>query len=319
MRRRDYSSGMISSMEQAYTQAVEKASASVVSIGSAKALRGPPFRPWWRRGIGAGVVLDGEGHILTNHHVIDDAQQLLVTFPDGTVNGGSVVGGDEETDVAVIRVESRGLTPADFADSDAVKLGQPVFALGNPLGLSGGPSVTSGIVSSLSRSLSFAANGQRMIQTDAAVNPGNSGGPLVNLGGQVVGILTAMIPHAEGIGFALPANAARSVGTELIAHGSIERPWLGVTALDAASPQAAYYGVHATSGVFVAEIAPGSPAERAGLLPGDVLVTLGGEPLSGVGGLVDSLRAKKVGDAIPLGVHRGGKSVTVRADLAPRP
>jgi len=123
--------GMMSSLEQAYTQAVEKASASVVSIGSAKGMRGPSFRPWWRRGIGAGVILDGEGHVLTNHHVVDGAERLLVTFPDGTVQGGTVVGGDEETDVAVVRVPANGHTAAEFADSNAVKLGQPVFALGN--------------------------------------------------------------------------------------------------------------------------------------------------------------------------------------------
>ena len=151
---------MMSSLEEAYTQAVEKASASVVSIGSAKGMGGPAFRPWWRRGIGAGVILDGEGHVLTNHHVVDDAERLLVTFPDGTVQGGTVVGGDEETDVAVVRVGANGHRAAEFADSDAVKLGQPVLALGNPLGLSGGPTVTSGVVSSLSRtSHSYARTG----------------------------------------------------------------------------------------------------------------------------------------------------------------
>ena len=309
---------MMSSLEQAYTQAVEKASASVVSIGSAKGMQGPAFRPWWRRGIGAGVILDGEGHVLTNHHVVDGAERLLVTFPDGTVQGGTVVGADEETDVAVVRVEAKGHQPAEFADSSAVKLGQPVFALGNPLGLSGGPSVTSGVISSLSRSLAFAGNGHRMIQTDAAVNPGNSGGPLVNLEGKVVGILTATIPHAEGIGFALPANEARAVALQLLEHGRVERAWLGIAGVDGNSPQAAYYGVR-TPGVFVADVTPRSPAAGSGLLPGDVLTALDGTPLTGLGDLVQRLAGKKTGERVTVDLQRGGKPFRVLTDLAARP
>ena len=319
MNHRGHALLMMSSLEQAFTQAVEKASASVVSIGSAKGMGGPAFRPWWRRGIGAGVILDGEGHVLTNHHVVDDAERLLVTFPDGTVQGGTVVGGDEETDVAVVRVGANGHRAAEFGDSDAVKLGQPVLALGNPLGLSGGPTVTSGVVSSLSRSLAFVGNGQRMIQTDAAVNQGSSGGPLVNLEGRVLGILTATIPHAEGIGFALPANEVRAVAAQLLEHGRVERVWLGIAGIDAGSRAAAYYGLQASSGVFVGDVNPGSPAQQAGLQVGDLILGIEGRNLGRITDLQGDLRGRKAGDVVDLQVRRGAQTRSVKASLAQRP
>ncbi|HTD81358.1 MAG TPA: trypsin-like peptidase domain-containing protein, partial [Thermoplasmata archaeon] len=222
---------MISELQDAYTRAVERAWASTVNVGVA----GGPYQqrgrwgPWPRRGFGSGVVMDNQGHILTNHHVIQEAERILVTFPDGRVLPGSVVGSDEDTDVGVIKVEGDGVKPAEFGDSDRLKVGQPVLAIGNPLGLSGGPTVTSGVVSSLRRSLDLGSGGLKVIQTDAAVNPGNSGGPLVDLEGKVVAINTVTIPYAEGIGFAIPTNAALKVAREILQHGRVQRSWLGVS------------------------------------------------------------------------------------------
>src|SRR2546422_322175 len=207
---------MISELQDAYTKAVERAWASTVNVGIAGAPYPQQGRwgPWPRRGFGSGIVMDREGHILTNQHVVHDAEKILVTFPDGRVLPGSVVGGDGDPDVGVIRVEGDGVKPGESGAPDRLKVGQPVLAIGNPLGLSGGPTVTSGVVSSLRRSLDLGSGGLKVIQTDAAVNPGNSGGPLVDLEGKVVAINTVTIPYAEGIGFAIPANAALKVAKE---------------------------------------------------------------------------------------------------------
>jgi len=239
---------MIAEIEGLYTRAVERALASTVNVATTAGPFGSPFGPHPRRGHGSGVVLDPEGHILTSEHVVAGAAKVVVTRGDGRVFAGTVLGADEGSDVAVVRIEASDLTPAAFGDSDGLRIGQPVLAIGNPLGLSGGPSVTSGVVSSLRRSVD-GPNGDRlrMIQTDAAVNPGNSGGPLVDLQGRVVGILAATIPHAEGIGFAIPINAAlrpqgRSSGSAgSNAHGSglSGTRWIGASPGSTGSPRAA--------------------------------------------------------------------------------
>src|SRR2546426_6341189 len=188
---------MIADLQNAYINAVERVGASTVNVSTAGAPYGPPFgRPWPRRGFGSGVLLDAQGHVLTTHHVIDGASKVIVTFADGRVLSGSVVGGDDETDVAIIKVDGKEFHAAEFADSDRLKVGQPVLAIGNPLGLPGGPTVTSGVISSLRRSVDMGNGGLKVIQTDAAVNPGNSGGPLVDLQGKVVAINTVTIPYA---------------------------------------------------------------------------------------------------------------------------
>ncbi|HYV08223.1 MAG TPA: trypsin-like peptidase domain-containing protein [Thermoplasmata archaeon] len=281
-------------LQNAYIGAVERAGESTVNVSTARGPYGPPFGPWPRRGIGSGVILDDKGDILTTHHVIDGADKVIVAFNDGRVLSGTVVGGDEETDVAVVRVDGQGFKPADFANSDELKVGQPVLAIGNPLGLP-------------------------VIQTDAAVNPGNSGGPLVDLRGRVVAINTATIPFAEGIGFAIPINAALGVARQILEHGHVLRPWLGVAGYDVNRRLAAYYGITSRSGVFLAEITAGSPVEAGGLQVGDVITTLGGRALSGIGDLVDALRERAIGDAIEIEAERRGERIRARVTLAPRP
>lgn len=311
---------MIGQLQEAYTRAVEKASASTVNISPVGGPPGPPYRQRPRRGFGSGVVMDDQGHILTNHHVVESERGVIVTLPDGRLLGGTVVGGDEEADVAVLKVEGEGLRPAEFGDSDALKVGQPVLAIGNPLGLAGGPTVTSGVVSSLRRSLRFGnGHGMRVIQTDAAVNPGNSGGPLVDLEGRVVGITAAQMPWAKGIAFAVPINAARRIAEQLIEHGRVPRPWLGITGYDITPRLAGYYGLSASSGVFVTEVAPGSPAAAAGLRVGDIIVGLDGRPVAGPGDLVELLQRAGIGVGVQLEVERQGRRSTLRATPAVRP
>jgi serine protease Do len=311
---------MLGQLQDAYVGAVEKAAASTVSVSTARGPYGPPFGPYPRRGIGSGVVFDAQGHVLTTHHVVDGADKVIVAFPDGRVLSGSVIGGDEETDIAVVRVGGSDLRAADFADSDALKVGQPVLAIGNPLGLPGGPTVTSGVVSSLRRSLARGpGDGIRVIQTDAAVNPGNSGGPLIDLQGRVVAINSATIPYAEGIGFAIPINAAMDVARQIIEHGRVQRPWLGVAGYDVDRRIAAYYGLTTRRGVFLAEVTPGSPADAAGLQVGDVLTSLGGRSLAGLSDLIDALREHRIGDSVDVEAERRGRPARITVALGARP
>src|SRR2546425_2683707 len=311
---------MIPALQEAYIKAVEKAAASVVNIGRSESWGGPPYRWSNRQGVGSGVVFDTGGHILTNQHVVDDADQVLVTVSDGRVLRASVVGGDEETDIAVLKVDEEALAPAEFGDSDALRVGQPVLAIGNPLGLAGGPTVTSGVVSALRRSLRRNyGDGLKVIQTDAAVNPGNSGGPLVDLEGRVIALTTATLPFAEGIGFAIPSNAALGVARQILEHGHVQRPWLGVAGYDVDRRVAAYYGITSRQGVFLAEVSSGSPAEAAGLQVGDVLTSLGGRALGGAADLVVGLRERAIGDTIDSQAERRGQALRVKAKLASRP
>ncbi len=311
---------MIADLQNAYVGAVERAGESTVNVSTARGPYGPPFGPWPRRGFGSGVVLDDRGHILTTHHVVDGSNKVIVTFNDGRVLSGAVIGGDEETDVAVVRVEGAGLRPAEFANSDELRVGQPVLAIGNPLGLPGGPTVTSGVISSLRRNLTrWPGDGLPVIQTDAAVNPGNSGGPLVDLRGRVVAINTATIPYAEGIGFAIPINSALDVSRQIVEHGHVQRPWLGIGGYDVDRRVAAYYGIASRRGVFVAEITQGSPAETAGMQVGDVITTLGGRTLGGIADLVETLREKSIGDSIDIELERRGQKLRLKAALGSRP
>jgi len=311
---------MMRELENAFTSAVERALESTVSVNTTA---GPPSPQHWRyprRGAGAGVVFDGAGHIVTSLHAVAGAETVFASRGEGQVFRGTVVGGDDDTDLAVIRVEGTDLKPAEFGNSDQLKVGQPVLAIGNPLGLSGGPTVTSGVVSSLRRNLRLGTgDGLRMIQTDAAVNPGNSGGPLVSLDGRVVGINTATIPYAEGISFAVPSNVVREVARQILEHGRVQRPWVGVVGHDVGSRMANYYGLAASRGVFVAEVTTGGPAQAAGLMVGDVLLALGDRALTGVGDLVDALRGHKIGDAVDLEVERQRQRIQLRVTLGVRP
>lgn len=311
---------MIADIQDAYTSAVERAGQSAVKISRMTGPPGPPFGPFPRHGVGSGVVLDDDGHLLTSGHVVEGSGKVIVTLGDGQVLSGTVLGADEETDIAVVEVEAKGLRPAMFADSDALKVGQPVLAIGNPLGLAGDPTVTAGVVSSLRRTLQVRGNGGLpMIQTDAAVNPGSSGGPLVDLEGRVVGINNVTIPYAEGMSFAIPTNRALAVAKDILLHGHVPRSWLGIVGYDVDRRIAYHYGLASSRGVFLVEVTPKGPAEAAGLQVGDVLVALDERPLDGVGDLLEALRERKIGDTIELEVERGGRRTRIPTRLGTRP
>src|ERR671933_2004133 len=218
--------------EDLIIEAVEKVGKSVVNIASVRMVQDQLFRLFPIEGVGSGIIIDSKGLILTNNHVVDKANNLKITLKDGNTFNGKVIGTDEVSDLAVVKVDStEALLQAQLGNSDHLRIGQIVIAIGNPFGLTGGPTVTAGIVSALNRSLQFESGVLELIQTDAAINPGNSGGPLVNTNGEVIAINTANMPYAQGIGFAVPINIAKSILKELIENGKVTRPWIGVASM----------------------------------------------------------------------------------------
>ncbi len=306
--------------EDLLVNAVDKVSKSVVNIASVRMLHDQLFRVFPVEGVGSGVIIDEKGYILTNNHVIDDAERLKVTLTDGRVLKGRVAGSDEVTDLAVLKVESdQPLPAAQLGNSDDLKAGQIVLAIGNPFGLTGGPAVTAGIVSSLNRSIQTRNGVLELIQTDAAINPGNSGGPLVNTKGEVIAINTANMPYAQGIGFAVPANTAKSILRELIEKGRVTRPWIGIASMKITPQLARYYGLPASEGALVAKVEPYSPADDAGLRKGDVIEQIDGSKVEDPTQIASRVRGKQVNDRLTLTVNRYGRQLQVPVQVDERP
>lgn len=279
-------------------------------------------------GVGTGVIWNREGYIITNNHVITlatdtPAERFIVSLTDGRTVEARLVGRDPITDLAVIKIDAGNLTPATFGDSDAVRVGEPVVAIGHALDLEGGPTVTTGVVSAKDRSLQVDAEEislAGLIQTDAAINPGNSGGPLVNLRGEVIGINTAAAREAgstsvQGIGFAVPSNTVREVARQIIEHGRVRRGTLGITAQDLTPAVARNLNVEAEHGVLVVDVLRGGPAERAGLRSGDVIVKVAGEEIQNLGELANVLLRHPPGDTVEVEYVRGNDTRTARLAL----
>jgi S1-C subfamily serine protease len=293
---------------------------SIVNIASVRMLHDQLFRVFPVEGVGSGVIIDEKGYILTNNHVIDDAERLRVTLADGKVLKGRVAGTDEVTDLAVLKVESEAPLPAaTLGDSDSLKAGQIVLAIGNPFGLTGGPAVTAGIVSSLDRSIQTRSGVLELIQTDAAINPGNSGGPLVNTKGEVVAINTANMPYAQGIGFAVPVNTAKKILQELIEKGKVARPWIGIASIKVTPRLARYYGLPAREGALVAGVEPYSPADDAGLRKGDIIEEIDGSRVEDPSEIASKVKGKQMNERLVLTVNRYGRQIQVPVQVDERP
>lgn len=306
--------------ENVLVNAVDKVSKSVVNIASVRMMQDQLFRVFPVEGVGSGVIIDERGYILTNNHVIDDAERLKVTLPDGRVLRGKVAGMDETTDLAVVKVESDEPLPvAQLGDSASLKAGQIVIAIGNPFGLTGGPTVTAGIVSSLNRSIQARSGVLDLVQTDAAINPGNSGGPLINTKGEVVAINTANMPYAQGIGFAVPVNTAKEILKELVEKGKVSRPWIGIASVKVTAQVARYYGLPAREGALVAGVEPYSPADDAGLRRGDVIEEIDGSRVEDPSQISERVRKKKVNEKLTVTVNRYGRQLQLGVQVDERP
>ena len=272
---------------------------------------------------GSGIVYSNDGYIITNYHVVESAiknsanSSIYVTFSDSDEELESTfVGGDEVTDLAVIKVEKEGLIPAKFGDSDSLKVGELAVAIGNPLGQELAGSVTVGYISALNRTLTTDGRTYKLVQTDAAINPGNSGGALVNSSGEVIGINTVKIgaTEVEGIGFAIPYNIAKPIIEELIKTGRIERPYVGISTVDINEATARVYKL--VQGVYIAKIVSGSPAEIYGLKVGDVIIKVDGKDIKTMSELNNIKNTKNIGDKITLTINRDRKELDIEVTLA---
>ena len=303
---------MIPISEDSIVNAVEKVSRSVVNIASVRMMQDQLFRVFPVQGVGSGIIIDNRGHILTNNHVIDGTDRLRVTLDDSKQVNAKVVGTDEETDIAVVRAESLEIysnddvkfQPANLGNSEELKVGQIVMALGNPFGLTGGPTVTAGIISSLNRNVQFENGILELVQTDAAINPGNSGGPLINIRGEVVAINTAKIPYGQGIGFAVPINTV----SDLVENGHVTRPWLGISTLKLNPRIASFYRLPIVQGALIVNVEPYSPADNAGLLRGDIIEQIDGNKIEDPSQISAYIRKKKtVNYRVTVIVNRYGR------------
>jgi len=297
---------------------VAKVRPAVVNIATRQLSYDALLRPVPAQGIGSGVIFDARGYVLTNNHVVEGAQQIRVTLPDGRAFPGKLVGADPLTDLAVIKIDGRDLPAARLGDSSKLEVGETVIAIGNPLGLEGGPTVTVGVVSAVARSIEEpgGAGLYDLVQTDAAINPGNSGGPLVRMAGDVIGINTAIIQQAQGIGFAISINSAKPIVQELLAHGRVVRPFIGIVPVSVTPQIASAYDLPVDHGVLVARLDPRGPAARAGMRAGDIVVAVAGHPVKSLGELRVAIGQHKIGETIDLAVRREKTSVTLKVTLA---
>jgi len=297
----------LSGLEGQVTQAVDRLSESIVSVSSMR-LERRFFGIVPLEGQGSGIILDRKGLIVTNNHVIDGASQVNVNLKDGRTFTGEVVGSDDATDVAVIRVNADDLPAAELGDSEMLRVGQFVLAIGNALALPGGPTVSMGVLSAKGRPLpgsDFIFEG--LLQTDAAVNPGNSGGPLADIDGRIIGITTMMIPYAQGMGFAIPINTVKKIAQEILENGRVTRRWIGISGIDVTPQLARRYNLQTESGFLVAEVVPRSPSDFAGLRNGDVVVGADGNEVKHTKDLLVAISKVADGGSIRLDINRMGR------------
>jgi len=276
----------------------------------------PRNQPFVQRGLGTGVIVSEDGYILTNNHVVNRADEISVTLSDERVFDAEVVGTDEKTDLAVLKIDAPELMPAELGNSDDISVGDWVVAMGNPFGLS--QTLTAGIVSATGRANVGIAEYEDFIQTDAAINPGNSGGPLVTLDGKVIGINTAIATKTggyQGVGFAIPVRMARKVMDAIIAEGKVVRGWLGVTIQNLTADLANSFGFEETDGVLIGDVVADGPAEKGGLKPGDIIVAYDGEAVGDMNKLRNRVADTRPGEKVQVKVFRDGDYETTYVEI----
>jgi serine protease Do len=299
---------------------IEQVSKSVVNISTIKLLHNTFYQAVPVAGMGSGTIIDPKGLILTNNHVVGGAEKINVTLWNNEVLEGTIEGSCAVHDIAVVKVNRENLQAAELGDSDKLRVGQSVYAIGNPFGLAGGPSVTSGVISAIKRTIeSQRGILENLVQTDAAINPGNSGGPLVDLEGKVVAISTAIIPFAQGIGFAIPINGAKACTNGIVTEGIARRPWLGIIGLSITEEIARYYGLPVNHGVLVTRVAEGSPAEDAEMADGDIILEIDNLETKRIEDLVKEIHTRKVGDKVKIFAMRNGREHFFELKLSETP
>jgi len=268
--------------------------------------------------IASGFIVRSDGYVLTNNHVVEGAKEIVVTLADGRKFNGKIMGRDSINDLAIVKIEAKNLPAVQLGDSDAIRPGDFAIAIGNPYGLQ--HTVTAGIISGLARSLDGDPSEAGIyIQTDAAINRGNSGGPLINIDGKVVGINTAIIAQAQGLGFAIPVNVAKSVMDDLISGKKLTYPWIGVQLQDLTSELAEYFELREKYGAVVAYVYPDSPAEKAGLQGGDIILKFGNTEIKNITMLQEEVRKRKAGDKVVIQVWRNKTYMLITVTLGEMP
>ena len=334
------------SLGQAFIEVAKKVQPSVVNITTEKTItmrpgdrfgedffRGSPFEDFFRgfgsprerereykhkqRSGGSGVIVDKEGYILTNNHVVEGVEKVKVKLNDGREFTATVKGQDSRTDLAVLHIKAKDLPVATLGDSDKLDVGEWAIAIGSPFGLE--HTVTVGVISAKGRSGLGTGTYEDFIQTDASINPGNSGGPLINIDGEVIGINAMIIQPGTGIGFAIPINMAKQILNDLIKHGKYVRSWLGISAQDLTPEMIEHFKVKEKEGVLVGQIYPGTGAEKAGLASGDIIKSVDDKPVKNVNELVREILKRKVGEKVKLNIVRDGKPMTLEVTTKAMP
>jgi serine protease DegS len=322
-----------------YADAVTLAAPAVVNVHTAKVitrrahplLDDPIFKHFFgdrfnqsrktiKTSLGSGVIISAQGFVLTNNHVIDGADEIRVLLADGRSSRATVVGSDVDTDLAVLHIEIDDLPSVVIGDSRKLRVGDVALAIGNPFGV--GQTVTFGIISATGRDQLGITAYEEFIQTDAAINPGNSGGALINATGELIGINSAIYSRtggSQGIGFAIPISLAKGVMTQIIEQGHVVRGWLGIEAQDLTPQLAETFGAHTTSGVLIAGVLSDGPADRAGLLPGDIVSTINGVEIHNATTAMKAISEHTPGSVIQLGGLREGKAFSLSAKVSERP
>jgi serine protease Do len=302
------------------TSAVEKVIPGVVNISEVKLIKDAHLHVHPVPGVGSGFIIDEAGCILTNAHVVLGSSEINVTLDDGRTLPGVLKGIDTMMDLAVINIDANDLPVPEMAKYNNLKIGQMAIAIGSPLGLVGGPTVTAGVISALDRSIQTEMSFMEgLIQTDAAINPGNSGGPLINSQGVVVGVNSAIIPFAQGIGFAIPIGSALWVAEQLKVHGEIVRPWLSINAVDVNPKLMAYYSLPIDKGVVVTRVVPDSEANKSGIEMADIIIRMDDIQINNVQDMIKVINKHEIGDKVEVELFRGQEKVRFETILEKAP